>query len=72
MGGQSKTEWGVNGDWNSQTGTIERAEEVYGWSDGQMVVQFKILSTSDVKGPGDAKVEFLTAVRFIRKLVTVI
>lgn len=48
------------------------SKELKKFMDGPMVVQFEIVSTSDVKGLGDAQAEFLTEVGFIRKLVTVI
>lgn len=44
------------------------SKELRKFMDGTMVVPFEIVSTSDVKGLGEAQVEFLTDVGFIRKL----
>lgn len=48
------------------------SKELKKFMDGPMAVQFEIVSTSDVKGLGDAHAEFLAEVGFIRKLAAVI
>jgi hypothetical protein len=47
------------------------SKELKKFMDGPVVVQFEIVSTSDVKGLEDGQVEFLTEVGFIRRLVAV-